>query len=263
MPAGSPDRVRFEELTRDELRELGPRATVVVPLGATEQHGPHLPVCTDTLIVSALAERAAREAAAHIPIVVAPALPVGFSHHHRAFGGTISVGLRPYEDLLTDLAESLASSGFRRVFFLNGHGGNDAPMRAVGDRLLYERGIAVHVGAASYWACAADALEALDLEVGPIPGHAGGFETSCVLALRPGLVRRDRFPPREDGALALVRSQIKGVVVRRPGLWEASDGRSDDARGADDEIGERALSVLAGRIAEVFVSFHRSTPETG
>lgn len=254
------EHVRFEDLTREELRELGRRATVVIPLGATEQHGSHLPVCTDTLIVSALAERAARIAAdSDARVLVAPALPVGFSHHHRAFGGTLSAGLGSYAELLTDIAESLAAGGFRRVFFLNGHGGNDAPMRAVGDRLLYERGVAVHVGATSYWTCAADALDALRHEVGPIPGHAGAFETSCVLALRPDLVRLDRLPSPEEDPLPLVRHSINGVVIRRPGMWEESDGRSDDAQAAAAELGERALSAVAERVAEVLVSFHRTT----
>src|SRR5579872_4279698 len=73
---------RFDALTRDELRALAQEATVVVPLGSTEQHGHHLPVRTDTAIVTALAERAAERAVQHVPVLVTPTLPFGFAEHH-------------------------------------------------------------------------------------------------------------------------------------------------------------------------------------
>ena len=252
---------RFDRLTRDELRDLAPAATVLVPLGATEQHGHHLPTGTDTAIVSALAEHAATLAAVEIPVVLAPALPFGFSHHHRPLGGAISIGLHTYGEVLADVAESLADVGFRRVFFLNGHGGNDAPIRAVGDRVLYERGLDVHVAATSYWICAAGALDAFRAEVGPVPGHAGSFETACLLALDDALVRHNRLPAPESEVQPLARDDVPGVVVRRPGLWEESDGRSDDADRASRELGDRALAAIARCVADALVAFHRSTPK--
>lgn len=257
--SGPQKRIRFEELTREELHELAPRATAVVPVGSTEQHGAHLPVATDSIIVSALATRAVEEASRQIPVVLTPTLPFGFSHYHRPFGGTISINLKVYSDLLEEVGESLALDGFSRVFFLNGHGGNDAAVRGVGDRLLFERDLKVHVAATSYWTCAAKAVEELDLGVGPFPGHAGGFETSCVLALNPDLVHRDRLPPPENDVQPLARDQPSGVVLRRPGLWEASDGRTDDARRATSQAGERALKAISHELAECLVTFHKST----
>lgn len=251
--------MRFAELTRDDLRRVAPDATAIVPLGSTEQHGPHLPVCVDTAVVEHLVDRSARMAAEQVPVVVTPALPFGFAHHHLPFGGTISIDLPVYLDVLTGIGRSLAMDGFRRILFINGHGGNDGPVREVGDRLVYELGLDVLAGGTSYWTCAADALRALDLEVGPIPGHAGGFETSCLMALRPDLVRTDRLPDAEQALQPLAEIAMPGAAVRRAGVWEQSDGRTDDARRADPVVGERALAAVARRLAEFIVQFHHAS----
>lgn len=250
--------LRFDQLTRTDLAEIAPRATVVVPLGSIEQHGPHLPVCVDTAIVSTLAERAATLASEHIPVVLAPTLPFGFADHHLAFGGTISIGLSTYLEVLTSIGRSLVLDGFRRILFLNGHGGNDAPVREVGDRLVFELKLPAHVAGTSYWSCAADALAELNLDIGPMPGHAGGFETSCLLAIAPELVRTDLMPSPESDLQPLARVQMPGAVIRRPGAWEISDGRTDDSGRASAEIGHRVLDALSQRISRFIVDFHHA-----
>ena len=250
--------MRFEEQTREALRGIAPGATAVVPLGSIEQHGPHLPVCVDTAIVSDIARRAVDQAASSVPAVVLPTLPFGFAHHHLQFGGTVSIGLATYLDVITDIGRSLALGGFRRIVYLNGHGGNDAPVREVGDRLVFEQGLDVHVAGTSYWTCAADALAALGLDVGPLPGHAGGFETSCLLALRPDLVDRTLLPALEDRLQPLATAGLDGAVVRRPGVWRESDGRTDDSKAADGDVGTRALEAISQRVAQFLVDFHRS-----
>ena len=83
----------FAELNREQIRALAPESLVVLPIGATEQHGPHLATGMDYFTVEWLARQAATVASAQIPIIVAPALPFGSSHHHFVFGGTMS--LRP------------------------------------------------------------------------------------------------------------------------------------------------------------------------
>lgn len=254
-------RLRFEHLTRTDLAEIAPRATVVVPLGSIEQHGPHLPVCVDTAVISLLAERASRLASAQIPVVLAPTLPFGFADHHLPFGGTISIGLSTYLEVLTCIGRSLVMDGFRRILFLNGHGGNDAPVREIGDRLVFELGLPVHVAGASYWACAADTIAELNLDVGPVPGHAGGFETSCLLAIAPELMRADLMPEPEAEPQPLSRVSMPGAAVRRPGAWEASDGRTDDSRRASAAVGHRILDALSERIARFIVDFHHGADD--
>ncbi|MEI7772206.1 MAG: creatininase family protein, partial [Chloroflexales bacterium] len=185
----------LDELTRAEARALAPDALVVLPVGATEQHGPHLPVGTDRMIVEHVARAAAAQVAGAIPVVVAPTLPFGSSHHHVPFGGTLSLGTETYYRALVDLAESLIASGFRRIFILNGHGGNSELIQLVARDLALKH--PATLAAAPYWTIAWDALVAERAHVAAgLPGHAGTFETSLVLALRPDLVREPR--PHRD-----------------------------------------------------------------
>jgi creatinine amidohydrolase len=188
-----PQRILLEELTREEARTAAPHALVVLPVGATEQHGPHLPVGTDSLTIEYLARAAATVAAAQIPVLVAPTLPFGSSHHHLPFGGTMSLGTETYYRVLYDLVESLLTSGFRQIFLLNGHGGNSELMQLVVRDLALKH--PSRLAAASYWTVAWEALVEEEAHVpGRLPGHAGAFETSQVMALRPDLVKERRQP---------------------------------------------------------------------
>src|SRR5438046_6362407 len=105
---------RLVEMTRSEANRVAPESLLVVPLGATEQHGPHLPVGTDTMLVEAVAERAVLALRDSFPVVLAPTLPVGRSAHHVPFGGTLSVTSVSFYGVLMDIGRSAASGGFRR-----------------------------------------------------------------------------------------------------------------------------------------------------
>ena len=118
-------RLFLHELTREEARTAAPNSLVVLPVGAIEQHGPHLPVGTDFYTIDYVAREAAAIAARQIPILITPALPFGSSDHHLPFGGTMSLSTNTYYLVIHDLAKSLIASGFRRIFILNGHGGNN------------------------------------------------------------------------------------------------------------------------------------------
>src|SRR5690349_5291821 len=137
----------LEELTRDEARAVAAETLVILPVGATEQHGPHLPVGVDSYTVTHIARAAATSAASHIPLLVTPTLPFGSSHHHLPFGGTLSLSTETYYRVLVDLLESLIVGGFRRIFVLNGHGGNNELIQlAVRDLALKH---SAHLAAAS------------------------------------------------------------------------------------------------------------------
>src|SRR5438874_13526654 len=102
-----PKSILFAEHTRAELRELAPSTLLVLPLGATEQHGPHLPVGTDYFTVEHLAREGAQLAAKHLAVLVAPTLPFGCSEHHLPFGGTLSLDTETYYQVLCQLLRSL------------------------------------------------------------------------------------------------------------------------------------------------------------
>src|SRR5262249_35095168 len=112
--------VLLNELTRGDLNRIAPEAVVVLPVGATEQHGPPLRVGTDTLAVEAVARGAVAALAERLPVVMAPVLPYGSSHHHLPFGGTMSLATETYYAVIRDLVESLITSQFRRVMIVNG-----------------------------------------------------------------------------------------------------------------------------------------------
>lgn len=255
----APTRWQFDALTRDELSAAAPEVTVLVPLGSTEQHGHHLPVGVDRIVVEALAARAADLASEHIPILVTPTLPIGFAEHHVPFGGTISLTATTYVEVLTDIGRSLVRQGFRRIVYLNGHGGNDSALKLALDRLAFDERVEAHVAGAAYWDVAAEALADVDFEAGLVPGHAGHFETSMLLALAPELVLMELRPDDRGTSLPLSQPTLPGVHAPDPSRWQRSDGRTDDAARASVELGRHALETVAKAIADFLVQFHRST----
>ena len=249
-------RIRLGELNRQQLGQRLPGATVVLPTGSSEQHGLHLPLLTDGLMAEAVALRAAERAARQADILVGPLLPYGCSHHHLPVGGALTVTQRTYVAFIADLAESLATMGCRGLVLLNGHGGNEDALRVVANELVYERRLHLAVAAASYWTLG---REALGPDVpGPVPGHAGNFETSCLLALRPDLVRLgDRFAADEAPRPLAAGGQIGPIAARLPGLWQASEGVTDAAREASVEAGAQAVEAIVRATADFLVEFHR------
>jgi creatinine amidohydrolase len=245
--------ILFAELTRTDLAALAPEALVVVPLGATEQHGPHLPTGTDFFHAEWVARDAAKHAAGSIPIVVTPTLPFGSSEHHFPFGGTISLSTTVYYDAVTAIVESLVRDGFRKIFLVNGHGGNHELIQLVARDVALRRPVAV--AACSWWLAGWDVMVAAGAhQVGRLPGHAGGFETSLVMAMRPELVTSPlpgRTPtPSPDGVRwpGLAREE-------RHGFWQSIDGYSDGPGLANAEGGSRWLDVSALELARLFVEF--------
>ena len=190
----------LKDLTWPEVKSIDFNKLVVLfPTGSFEQHGPHLPFTTDTDIVSAIAE--AVERAMPDGVLLLPTLWPGLSTHHMHFPGTMDVPQMVYIPLVAELGKSIANMGAKRVFILNGHGGNDTPLRAA----LRELKTAVpqtRFVFASYWTLAANTLrEVRESELGGM-GHACEMETSIMLHLHPQRVKMDRAvrdgPPHTD-----------------------------------------------------------------
>lgn len=243
----------FEELTREDVRRLAPHSLVVLPVGATEQHGPHLPVGTDFIHTEFIARRAAKIASESVSIVVAPTLPFGSSHHHLPFGGTLSISTKTYYDFLFELVESLVMDGFRAVFIVNGHGGNHELVALVARDVAMRR--RVDIAAGSWWNVAWDALvEAGAHEVGRVPGHSGAFETSLIMALRPDLVREPR--PHRDDPGRTDPARFGGLLrSERADAWLHIDGYTDSPDLGAAESGSRYVELAAQELARQFISF--------
>lgn len=195
-----------------------PRAVLAVPLGATEQHGPHLPLHTDTAIAVELSERLAARVAG---VVVAPPLPFGSSGEHAGFAGTLSIGGPALELVVLELVRS--ADHFAATVLVNGHGGNAAPLaRAV--RTLREEGRKV-----LSWAPSGRADDS----------HAGRTETSVMLALRPAEVRRSAARAGNTEPLPRLWDRLRQGGVRTV----SGNGVLGDPDGASAVEGEELLAT--------------------
>ena len=245
----------FSELTRDEARERAADSLVVVPTASIEQHGPHLAVVTDTLLVTTVARRSAE--AIDAPVVVTPTVCYGNSHHHRPHSGVLSLRSDLFQATIRDLIEGLSLSGYRQILLLNGHGGNTAPNQVVAQDAVHRYDLPGKVHAAAYWDVARDALVAGGLENDMIPGHAGHFETAMMMAIRPDLVRQTVL----DELPAVDREQI-GLPSGKPGTfsqqnreWGMGPGYTDNPSSATPEAGRRYLQMIINKVGDLYASF--------
>lgn len=246
-------------LTRNDVRErLAAGALVVLPTGATEQHGPHLPTGHDSMTVGAIARAAADAAAAEI--VIAPTLVFGSSQHHIPFGGTLSLSTETYFRVVTELVESIIASGGRRILILNGHGGNQELNQLVVRDVVLAHGedAGLTLAAASYWQVAGDALAAMPELAGiRVPGHAGQFETSTMLAQVPHLVQPRWAERMSDPFTAL---EVPGVRIETSGLWQTFDGYTDRPDLATAELGQAILSTAIREVAALMTRLGPTAP---
>ncbi len=254
------DRLLLQEITRVESNTRAVDSLLIFPVGALEQHGPHLPVGTDYLTVESLTRQAAVKAQSTVPVVVAPTLPFGSSQHHVPFGGTMSIGTETYYRLVSDLTESLIQGGYRRFFIVNGHGGNHELLQLVARDLALKH--PVSIAAASYWTVAWDALVALDAhQPGRLPGHAGFFETSLMLSLHGALIDRAKLPHREHVASTDPRGFARPYRAEHAGAWQAIDGYSDSPDRADPQLGKKYLAAIVETLSAAMIEFHQQCPK--
>jgi creatinine amidohydrolase len=201
--------MKFDEMTSPELATIDREQTVVmIPIAAVEQHGPHLPTGTDTIICTAVAFEAEKQLAERVLLV--PTVWLGASAHHLRLGSTLSSDLQTYVSTLCDIGESLLDDGYLRLLFINGHGGNVDPMRVALRQLQHSYPDAL-LAAGSYWSLADDLIrETLEGEHKYV-GHACEFETSMILHLRPELVAQESVAD----AGKLVADNIDGLFLSR------------------------------------------------
>ena len=239
--------VEWGRLKAAEIRALAERdAVVIVPVASLEQHGPHLPTATDTVLVSEVAARAARLAADRHPILVTPCVWTGLSEHHMAFNGTVTLDFAAFATVIRGIVESLVRHGFERICLLNGHGGNIAALRTITDELTYEFDVPIVSG--TYWHVAAAALDPL-LERQNTIRHACEAETSMMLALVPDLVDQSKFA-EADCEEAPGMGGSDGFYRWRGFDEKTSTGAIGFPSAASAEKGERLLDAAARGIAE-------------
>ncbi len=253
-----PPTVFLDELTNPELEAfLESHHTVFVPVGATEQHGPHSPLGTDVFIPREIARRVALERG---DALVAPSLPYTLSYPHRGFTGEFSLRIETFMAVIRDLAVSFATSGFRRIVFLNGHYDNTYPIaygcaQAADDLPEGARAFPIN-----HWDGYAPG------ERDDFGAHAGLGEASMVMAINPDWVDPEKLnvehpplPPTKTGSPAVHTAFFftsPGSVhqITKSGTW-------GDATGATAERGEVFLARGVRSVNEVLEDIERTLRE--
>lgn len=233
--------MKFHEMTSTRLAAIErDRTVVLIPIAAVEQHGPHMPTGTDTILCNAVAE--AVESRLSESVLLTPTLWLGASAHHLRIGSTLNAKLDTYVATLCDVARSLLDDGYQRLFFLNGHGGNIDPMRMAVRMIQPAYGKAL-LAAGSYW-CIADGLihETLTGDH-KFVGHACEFETSMMLHVRPELVDIERADAGE-----LVPDQFAGVFLSRDMRQRTREGFTGRPDLASAEKGRRLFDGIIDRL---------------
>lgn len=249
----------WQTLTTVDFERLDRARTVaVLPVAATEQHGPHLPVGTDALICRGILDATLARLDATVPVVVLPALEIGSSDEHADFAGTLSIAAERLLSVWTDIGRSVAQAGLRKLLILNTHGGQRGLVDLAALRLRIDAQMLV--ARCSYFAFGSpEGLFEPDEIAHGI--HGGEVETSLMLHLAPDLVRREALDDHDSLGSHLARSERWLGVEKPVGIgWKAQDlnasgvvgaaSRADAGRGAAylEHVAD-SLATLLGELA--------------
>ncbi|MBD3308078.1 creatininase family protein [candidate division KSB3 bacterium] len=254
---------RLLDMTWEEIRACSATgAMAILPLGSVEQHGPHLPIKTDTALITAVVEATLARLPDDVQVALAPTCWLGASHHHLPFFA-LSVTERTYIDILTQLGTCLADGGFQRLFILNGHGGNTAPLRVALNEIRRVRP-AFLVAAAEYWSLGKPVIEAIRTSHTGGTGHAGEVETSLMLHLAPNAVKNHelltaRIPCLPTG---FERDLVSGGPVSLAMAWDqlSASGVLGDPGQATADKGQRFFDGIVNAVVEALLTFYTLDP---
>jgi len=253
MPQDADSQSRFlPHLTTDQVANLPKeQAVAILPIASIEQHGPHLPLYTDSIIVQEVLGRALALLPDDFPVWTLPLLPYGRSNEHARFEGTVTLTSETLIRVLKEIGTSVARSGFRRLAILNGHGGNteiiDLVIRDIREQtglLVFALHLYLRVATPSAGLTEAERVYGI---------HAGDVETSILLRCRPDLVKQELSPASLPAHLQTLKyPPFMGPLTF---AWLTQDitetGVLGDATAADPAKGERFLSEAATQTADL------------
>lgn len=243
--------MRWEDLAWPELSTIGPTDVGLVPVGATEQHGPHLPTATDTIIATALCNLTAARTGA----IVLPAIPVGASYGHgTTLPGTLSLTPELLSALARQWAEWAATSGLRRLLFVNAHFGNAASLSIATDHLRLFRPD-LRVNTVNWWTL--DPTVAAESVVDGDDLHANRSETSVMMTLAPGLVHEERLAAADDP------DRTGDLVFRYTAASLSTNGVTGRPSEASAELGAKLVELTVTALAERVTRGRNEEPPLG
>ncbi len=250
----------FYASTYADLNQATKDKVILLPLGAIEQHGPHLSVSTETDIVTQIAQQI--EKILPNEVLLCPTLPFGSSHHHLSFGGTISIAPELYTQVLIDLVNSLVISGFKKIILLNGHGGNITPAKQA-LAVLSKRFDVTHqptIALATYWEVGGKAFAGEPPMQSPALSHACEYETSMMLHLFADKVWMDRVEraqrPESNGYIPWEDDEpYRGVTVFKQTEFISSNGSSGEPQLGTAEKGKHLIDHAVKALVTFIESF--------
>lgn len=230
--------MELADLAWTDVEDVDTRVALV-PVGSTEQHGPHAPLGTDTILAEAVAKKGA--AIADQPVIIGPTLPIGIAAEHREFAGTFWLEPDTFRRVLTELCVSAMYHGWDRIIIVNGHGGNSEAVREVAATVSREH----RVDCTGFtW------FEAIDLSPSAM-GHGGTVETSALLATAPDQVKRERLQEAADGSSERWGTWVGGTNLAVDADEFTENGVVGDPTDADAEWGGELLSRAGSALAEI------------
>ena len=273
MEWGNPLKRRWAEYTSEEFATLDKnRLIAVLPVGAIEQHGPHLPLGVDTCIVDGLIDHLIKHLPQDLPVVFLPTQPVGKSDEHLRFPGTLTLSDETLSRVWTEIGASVAHAGVRKIILLNSHGGQISTMEIVTRELRIAHNMLAFCVNWFGFGMPAGTYTDDELSIGI---HAGDMETSVMLALRPDLVNMNKARDFRPLSEELSRNfQHLGISAGCKLGWQAQDlhpaGACGNASAATSEKGAATLNYAVSQLIEAFVEVDRAplswlnnTPEWG
>ncbi len=253
----------WQRLTSPLIQQLDRAIPVLLPVAATEQHGPHLPSGTDRLIGEYFCELLERELKERVLIL--PVIAVGCSSHHMDFAGTLTVSHKTFINYIIEILDSVARQGFTNIVILNSHGGN----MGAGQVILEHFGNAhpdCRVVLATWWRIAAEELSQIT-ETGPGGvGHACEFETSLMHVIAPDLVKKDLVKPGEnvdtfDWAAADMLRSPKAILYRSMRQL-ATNGVYGDPTRASSVKGTAIANAVLAALQKIILDLQRPEDRT-
>jgi creatinine amidohydrolase len=242
-------KVRMSEMTRVDIQKAMDRGfgTVVFAVGSNEQHGPHLPTCTDSLIGDILANKVTRKLGNALQ---APTINVGCSEHHMAFPGTIDLKPETLKNLIRDYCASLAKQGFKNIIILPSHGGNFNAVREITDELnqsLERTKVVSYTDLKGLLEFLAEFSSRHGVSAVESGAHAGESETSMVLAIRKDLVDMKNA---EAGFLGSFDDKMMDLLWSQGIKAVTKNGVLGDSRKGEAGKGEEYLELWAEKMVE-------------
>jgi creatinine amidohydrolase len=255
---------RLADLRAPEVADaLSPASVLIQPVGAIEQHGPHLPLSVDTTILEGIVQRVATELPADVPAVFLPTQRIGKSNEHARYPGTLTLSVQTLINLWMEIGDCVAAAGVRKMVIFNSHGGQGTVGEIVARDLRVKHDMLVVATNTYSFGTPPGLFSASETQHGI---HGGDKETSVVLALRPDLVDMDKARNFRSSAEKLVaETRHLSINARAKLAWQIQDlnpeGACGDASAATAGKGEAVIAHVAAQFIEMLRDLHATSPE--